>query len=59
MIIQAKASKAIYIGNNDTKVFHKAACRMVRRMLEENKIYLLKRGDAKLLGYKACGICCP
>ena len=48
-----------YIGNQESKIFHRPTCRMVDQMNEGNKIFFKAREDATNRDYKPCGICDP
>lgn len=51
------AENAAYIGNINSKVFHKPDCWSLPG--EENRIYFSTREEAENQGYKACGNCKP
>lgn len=53
------AVKTFYIGNKNSKVFHKSDCSSVYNMKKENKVELSSRDDAISQGYKPCGNCKP
>lgn len=48
-----------YIGNRNTKKFHKPDCNSVGEMKESNKVRLASREDAIALGYVPCKRCKP
>jgi len=48
-----------YIGNKNSKKFHKSTCRSVGDMKEYNKVLLNSRTEAISLGYVPCKICKP
>ncbi|MBR0366505.1 MAG: hypothetical protein IJH94_06875 [Clostridia bacterium] len=48
-----------YIGNANTKKFHKSTCSSVSRMKNSNKVYLSSRDDAISRGYTPCKNCNP
>ena len=48
-----------YIGNSNTRKFHRASCGEIRKMNEENKVCLATREDAIAQGYVPCGKCNP
>jgi len=48
-----------FVGNKDTKVFHKADCKSVGKMKDKNKTALASKADAEKAGFKACKICKP
>lgn len=55
----ASSSSANYIGNSNSFKFHKASCREVSRMSENNKVFFNSRDDAINGGYVGCKICNP
>jgi hypothetical protein len=61
LVIQEEVSlkDAKFIGNKATSVFHRPTCRMIKKMLDENKIGFMTREEAIKLKYKPCGICHP
>lgn len=48
-----------YIGNKNSKVFHKADCSSVKRMKDSNKVTLSSREQAIAQGYIPCKVCQP
>lgn len=52
-------AEATYIGNANTKKFHKATCSSVKKMSDANKVALPSRASAISQGYDPCGICKP
>ena len=48
-----------YIGNKNSKVFHKLDCESVQKMKDKNKVEFYTREEAINLGYKPCSICNP
>jgi len=48
-----------YVGNRNSKVFHKAGCSSVKKMKDSNKVYMDSRLAYISAGYKPCGICKP
>jgi len=48
-----------YIGNQNTGKFHKAGCRSVQQMAEQNKVCLMSREEAIARGFVPCKICSP
>lgn len=52
-------SEASYIGNSNTKKFHKISCRYASQINESNLIYFKARSDATNSGYEACKVCNP
>jgi len=60
---QATPSPALegcpYIGNQNTGKFHRADCRSVQQMAEQNKVCLMSREEAVARGFVPCKICSP
>lgn len=50
---------APYIGNRNSKKFHRSNCRDVKKMKESNKVPLYSRQEAIGKGYSPCGHCHP
>ncbi len=50
---------AAYIGNANSKKFHRPTCASVKDMAEKNKVALASREEAIAEGYTACGSCKP
>ncbi len=48
-----------YVGNKNSKVFHKSSCVSVSNMLDKNKISLSSSSAAIAAGYEPCDICRP
>jgi methylphosphotriester-DNA--protein-cysteine methyltransferase len=48
-----------FVGNKDSKVYHKPDCRLVAKMKSENVVNFATKDDAEKGGYKACSICLP
>lgn len=48
-----------YVGNSDSRVFHKADCYQADRIKEENLVYFQSKEEALSKGYRACRICGP
>lgn len=55
----ASTSEAAYIGNINSKKFHRPSCASVKDMAEKNKVTLASREEAIAEGYTACGSCKP
>lgn len=51
--------EAQYIGNKDTKKFHKLTCRYVKEIKPENKVEFHSKEEATKAGYTSCGVCKP
>lgn len=50
---------AVYIGNKNSMIFHRADCSSVARMSEKNKVVLPSAAEALAQGYRGCQICQP
>ena len=48
-----------FIANKNSKVFHKADCKLVAKMKPENKVPYASRDEAIKAGYKPCKVCNP
>jgi len=48
-----------YIGNSNTRKFHRASCAEIRKMKDEHKVCLATREDAIGQGYVPCAKCNP
>lgn len=59
--VPAKETKktAVYVGNRNSKIFHKSTCASVKKISEKNKVTLSSKETALAEGYKACGSCKP
>ena len=57
MIVACKSEPTKYIGNTNTKVFHKESCSHLPS--EVNRIVFDTRDAAISAGYSACGVCKP
>lgn len=57
--ILASAASKKYVGNRNTKKFHRLSCRNVKRMKKSNKVYFSTRKKAVKARYKACKHCHP
>ena len=55
----SRVEDAAYIGNRNSKKFHRASCPSVDRMNEENKVGFSSRNAAILEGYEPCKNCRP
>ena len=55
----ADSTTAAYIGNANSKKFHRPTCASVKDMAEKNKVVLSSREEAIAEGYTACGSCKP
>jgi hypothetical protein len=48
-----------FVGNKDSKVFHKADCKTAVKMKAENKTTFASKAEAEKAGFKACKVCKP
>lgn len=48
-----------FIGNKNTKLFHKSTCSSAKNMMEENKIGTNDRSELINAGYRPCKRCKP
>ena len=58
-VYAAASSEAPYIGNTNTKKFHRFNCASVNDIEEGNKASIASREEAIDKGYKPCGRCDP
>lgn len=49
----------LYIGNSNSKIFHKSDCTSAAKMKDSNKVSFSSREDAVNSGYSPCGRCSP
>ena len=58
---EAKPTPAVggIVANKDSKVFHKADCKMAAKMKAENKTTFATKAEAEKAGFKACKVCKP
>lgn len=52
-------SDSLYIGNKNSKKFHKSDCQSVYTMSDKNKVYFNNRKDALVDGFSPCNNCNP
>lgn len=50
-------NETVYIGNKNTKKFHKPTCRYAKNISAENIVYF--KGGEQAVGYEPCKICNP
>lgn len=48
-----------FLGNKDSKIFHKADCKLAAKMKDANKVTFAAAADATKEGYKPCKVCKP
>jgi hypothetical protein len=46
-----------FVGNKDSKIYHKAGCKTAAKMKAENKVPFASKAEAEKAGYKACKVC--
>jgi hypothetical protein len=46
-----------FVGNKDSKIYHKADCKTAAKMKAENKMSFASKAEAEKAGYKACKVC--
>ena len=56
---EATESVVQYIGNKNSKVFHRLDCSSVKEMKDKNKVEFYSRDEAIEMHYKPCGACNP
>ncbi len=54
-----KPSEPAFVGNKDSKTFHKAGCRTLAKMKPANRVSFATKAEAEKAGYKACKVCKP
>lgn len=57
--VDANEAEAAYIGNKNSKIFHRSTCNSVRAMKETNKVSFSTAEEAAAAGYESCGNCRP
>jgi len=55
----SQTTAANYIGNSNTKVFHRPTCRYVSQIAPEHIVYFSTREEAISAGYRPCKVCNP
>lgn len=54
----AKETKAAaFVGNKDSKTFHKAGCSAASKIKDTNKVTFASQAEAEKAGFKACKTC--
>jgi competence protein ComEC len=48
-----------FVGNRDSKVYHKAGCKAVGKMKDKNKVSFASKAEAEKAGFKPCKECKP
>ncbi len=46
-----------YIGNSDSKKYHKPSCDYAKKISKDNRVEFASAADAKKAGYKPCKVC--
>jgi len=54
-----KPTEAGFVGNKDSKTYHKNDCKTAAKMKPANKVSLTSKADAEKAGFKACKVCKP
>jgi DNA-entry nuclease len=50
-------ASAGFVGNKDSKVYHKADCKMAGKMKAANKVTFASKAEAEKAGYTPCKVC--
>ncbi len=53
----SSTSSVKYVGNRETKKFHKSDCRYAKNLAEEKKVSLMDYSSAISSGYTPCKVC--
>ena len=48
-----------FVGNKDSKTFHKADCKTAAKMKAENRVAFASKAEAEKAGMKPCKVCKP
>lgn len=48
-----------FVGNKDSKIVHRADCKMAAKISAAHRVSFASAADAKAQGYKACKVCKP
>ena len=56
---KAPAASTAIMANKDSKVYHRADCKLASKMKDANKVSLASAAEANKAGYKACKVCKP
>lgn len=48
-----------FVGNKDSKTYHRADCKSAAKMKPANRVALASKAEAEKAGYKACKTCKP
>lgn len=59
VVVAPPDNSTSYVGNNNTRKFHRAGCSSVNKMKDEHKVYFATREDAINGEYVPCKICKP
>ena len=54
---ESSTSSVKYVGNIETKKFHKSDCRYAKNLAEEKKVALMDYSSAISAGYVPCKVC--
>jgi micrococcal nuclease len=47
------------VGNKDSKIYHRADCKLAGKMKDEHKVAFASAAEADKAGYKPCKVCKP
>ena len=53
------ATSSAIIANKDSKIFHRADCKLASKMKDSNRVSFASAAEAEKAGYKACKVCKP
>ncbi|HEX9082757.1 MAG TPA: Ada metal-binding domain-containing protein [Holophagaceae bacterium] len=56
---QATPVAAAFVGNRDSKTFHRSGCTYVAKMKAANRVAFATAAEAAKAGYKPCKVCKP
>jgi hypothetical protein len=57
VVDQAKPKAGAFVGNSESKVFHKPECPAAKKMKADKQVALASREEAEKKGFKACKLC--
>ena len=56
---KAAAPTGAILANKDSKIYHRADCKLAAKMKDANKATFASAAEADKAGYKACKVCKP
>ncbi len=56
---KAAATTGAILANKDSKIYHRADCKLAAKMKDANKTSFASAAEADKAGYKACKVCKP